>query len=300
MTLGISKSVVIDLPRDIKDVLVADPKIANAVVRTSRRAFIIGSAVGQTNMFFFDAEGKQIAGFDIAVTRDLNGIRPAIHQVLPDADITVEGIGDGVILSGIGVEPGRVAAGLRHRGAFARRRFRHGPHGSKIVNAIIVRGRDQVMLKVDRRRSRARRHQAARHQSVRHVRLWHRRGQLQQHQSVFRHRAVAQQFEHHRRLFKSVTATLQAMEQAGVMRTLAEPNLTAISGESATFVAGGEFPIPNGLSLRHHASRADLSAVDRIQEIRRQPQLHAGRAQRRPHQPQGDDRSVGPVDRKIR
>ena len=48
--------------------------------------------------------------------------------------------------------------------------------------------------------------------------------------------------------FPSVTATLQAMERAGVVRTLAEPNLTAISGETATFVAGGEFPIPNGLS----------------------------------------------------
>jgi pilus assembly protein CpaC len=46
----------------------------------------------------------------------------------------------------------------------------------------------------------------------------------------------------------SVTATLRAMERAGVIRTLAEPNLTAISGETATFIAGGEFPIPNGLS----------------------------------------------------
>ena len=51
-------------------------------------------------MFLFDADGKQIAGFDIAVTRDLNGIRQAIHAVLPDADVMVEGIGDGVILSG--------------------------------------------------------------------------------------------------------------------------------------------------------------------------------------------------------
>src|SRR5689334_19878247 len=72
VALGIGKSVAIDLPSDIKDVLVADPKIANAVVRTSRRVYIIGANVGQTNIFFFDAEGRQIAGFDIAVTRDLN------------------------------------------------------------------------------------------------------------------------------------------------------------------------------------------------------------------------------------
>src|SRR5271155_5090139 len=100
VALGIGKSVVIDFPRDIKDVLVSNPKIANAIVRSSRRAYIIGIAAGQTNVFFFDAEGKQMGGFDIAVTRNLNGIRSAIKQVLPDCDITVEGIGDGVILSG--------------------------------------------------------------------------------------------------------------------------------------------------------------------------------------------------------
>src|SRR3984885_12622550 len=69
--LGMGKSLIIDLPRDIKDVLVADPKIANVVVRSSRRAYIIGSSVGQTNVYFFDAEGKQIAAYDIAVKRDL-------------------------------------------------------------------------------------------------------------------------------------------------------------------------------------------------------------------------------------
>src|SRR5947209_2907472 len=98
--LGIGKSVVIDLPRDVKDVLVADPKIANAVVRSTRRAYIIGATVGQTNIYFFDADGHQIGGFDIAVKRDLNGIRSAIKQALPASDIQVEGVGDGVMLSG--------------------------------------------------------------------------------------------------------------------------------------------------------------------------------------------------------
>src|SRR2546421_1033024 len=73
--LGIGKSVVIDLPRDIKDVLVAEPKFANAVVRSTRRAYLIGVAVGQTNIYFFDAEGRQIAGFDVAVKRHPNGVR---------------------------------------------------------------------------------------------------------------------------------------------------------------------------------------------------------------------------------
>ena len=56
LALGIGKSVVIDLPRDVKDVLVADPKIANAVIRSPQRAYLIGETVGQTNVVFFDAD----------------------------------------------------------------------------------------------------------------------------------------------------------------------------------------------------------------------------------------------------
>ena len=93
LSLGIGKSIVIDLPRDIKDVLVADPKIANAVVRSAQRAYIIGASIGQTNIVFFDSAGQQIAAYDIAVKRDLNGVRAALKQVLPNSDIQIDGLG---------------------------------------------------------------------------------------------------------------------------------------------------------------------------------------------------------------
>ena len=105
LSLGIGKSIVIDLPREIKDVLVADPKIANAVVRSTQRAYIIGAAVGQTNIIFFDAAGQQIAAYDIAVKRDLNGVRAALKQSLPNSDIQIDGVGDGVVLSGSAATP---------------------------------------------------------------------------------------------------------------------------------------------------------------------------------------------------
>ena len=139
--LGVGKSVAIDLPTDIKDVLVADPKIANAVVRTSRRVYIIGAKVGQTNMFFFDAAGKQIAGFDIAVTRDLNGVRAALRQTLPDSDIRIEGVGDGVMLTGT------VASPAKSQQAYDLASRLVGGN-TKVVNNMVVRERDQVMLKV--------------------------------------------------------------------------------------------------------------------------------------------------------
>ena len=141
LSLGIGKSIVIDLPREIKDVLVADPKVANAVVRSTQRAYIIGAAVGQTNIVFFDSTGAQIAAYDIAVKRDLNGVRAALKQSLPNSDILIEGVGDGVVLSGTAASP--IEA---QQAADIAARLVGGT--DKVVNSIAVRGRDQVMLKV--------------------------------------------------------------------------------------------------------------------------------------------------------
>ncbi len=244
VALGVSKSVVIDLPRDIKDVLVADPKIANAVVRSSRRAYIIGIAMGQTNVFFFDAEGRQMAGFDIAVTRNLNGIRAAIRQVIPDADITVEGIGDGIILGGTAANQAEAQQAFD-----IATRLVGSPssdaalQGSKVVNAIVVRGRDQVMLKVT---------VAEMDRTVIKQLGINLNGSLGYGTAVVNFNNTnafpingTPSSNSFAGSFKGVTATLQAMEQAGVVRTLAEPNLTAISGESAHFLAGGMFPYPS-------------------------------------------------------
>ena len=104
--LGVGKSIVIDFPREIKDVLVAEPKIANAVVRTSRRAYIIAVDKGTTNIVFFDGDGNQMAGYDIEVDRPtprrtLQDINDAIARLVPSSHVTVESVGDGIVLSGI-------------------------------------------------------------------------------------------------------------------------------------------------------------------------------------------------------
>ena len=67
MALGVSKSVVVEVSRDIKDIVVADRTIATAVALTQRRVEIIGAGLGQTNVFLFDSNGRQIEGFDVAV-----------------------------------------------------------------------------------------------------------------------------------------------------------------------------------------------------------------------------------------
>jgi pilus assembly protein CpaC len=258
VALGVSKSMIVDFPRDIKDVLIADPKIANAVVRSARRAYIIGIKQGQTNIFFFDAQGKQLAGFDLAVTRNLNGIRTALKQVLPDADITVEGIGDGIILAGTVSSQSEaqqafdIATRLADSGGADSPAGGGGGGGSsggsdKIVNDIIVRGRDQIMLKVTVAE--------VERDVVKQLGI-NLSGSLGYGTNVVNFNNTNPFSAYGQSLtgssitgtLKSITATLQAMEQAGVIHTLAEPSLTAISGETATFMAGGEFPVLNGFS----------------------------------------------------
>ena len=236
--LGIGKSVVIDLPTDVKDVLVADPKVANAVVRSARRAYLIGVAVGQTNVFFFDANGRQIAGYDIAVTRDLNGVRAALKQTMPD--VQIEGVGDGIMLRG------SVGSPAESQQAFDLAARLAGTE-TKVFNGISIRGRDQVMLKVTVAE--------VQRDLIKQLGIdlngsfgWGTSVVNFNNNNPFSAGGGALSDSGVGLTNGGLNATLRAMERAGVIRTLAEPNITAISGETATFVAGGEFPIPAGLS----------------------------------------------------
>ena len=259
LALGVGKSIVIDLPRDIKDVLVADPKIANAVVRSAQRAYIIGAAIGQTNIVFFNSAGQQIAAYDIAVKRDLNGIRAAMKQILPNADIQIEGVNDGVMLSGSVSSP----IDVQLAGDLAARLV---GDTNKVVNSISIRGRDQVMLKVT---------VAEVQRSIIKQLGIDLTANLNYGTAVVNFTnanpftALGRPLVGGNALTSglgsttvggvpvpSVQATIRAMESAGVVRTLAEPNLTAISGKSATFIAGGEFPIPTGVTCQTTAAGA--------------------------------------------
>jgi len=252
LSLGVGKSSIIDLPRDVKDVLVADPKIANAVIRSPQRAYIIGSAVGQTNVVFFDADGQQIAAYDIAIKRDLNGVRAALKQLLPAASIQAEGVGEGVMLTGSVSTPieaqqaGEVVARLVG-GA------------EKVVNSIVVRGHDQVMLKVavaEVQRSIIKQLgidlSANMNYGTAVVNFNNANPFTANGGPLTSNSLVASAVN--KAGLPTVTATLRAMESAGVVRTLAEPNLTAISGEAATFIVGGEFPFPTGVTCQTTAA----------------------------------------------
>ena len=255
-------------------------------------------AVGQTNVVFFDADGQQIAAYDIAVKRDLNGVRAALRQTLPSAGIQIEGVGDGVILTGSVSSP----VEAQQAGDLAARLV---GGADKVVNSIAVRGRDQVMLKVtvaEVRRDIIKQMgidlSASMNSGTSVVNFNNANPFTANGGPLVAGNALT---AGHTRLCPIGQATLRAMESAGVVRTLAEPNLTAISGESATFIAGGEFPFPTGVTCQTSAGgrgRA-MRAIDRFQEVRHLAQFHAGGADRRPDQPAGDDRSIRSLQRQF-
>ena len=101
MRLALDKSIVIRLPAAAKDVLIGNPSIVDAVVRTHSTAYLFARAPGQTNIFFFDANGKQILDLDLEVTRDPSGLQRLLERSLPDTQITVDTMGQTVVLGGI-------------------------------------------------------------------------------------------------------------------------------------------------------------------------------------------------------
>ena len=245
LAIGIGKSAVIDLPTDAKDVLVANPAIANAVVRTSRRAYLIGVAAGQTSVIFFDGESRQIATYDIEVGRDGAGVRDALRKMMPGANFNVDPVGDSVVITG-------TVANAADASKIAEAAARLVGDDKKVVNGLTIRGKEQVLLKVtvaEVQRS-----------IIKQLGIDLSGSSLHIGTSVINFNtlnafsatnatppnAISANFPFNGG--GSITATLRALEQNGVMRTLAEPNLTAISGESAKFLAGGEFPIPGGQS----------------------------------------------------
>ena len=248
LDLTIGRSLIIDLPRDAKEVFVANPKVANAVVRSTRKVFIIGMENGATSIFIMDGEGRQITALDVTVARDLNVLRQTLNQSIAGARFDVRAAGDSILLTGTVNSAAESAQAMDIANAFVG--LGAGGAGGAVrgtvVNNLTIRGKDQVMLRVTVVEvSRT----VIKQFGINLSGSW----------SGLDFRNVAPlalnggQFPNGNLLEgkitgsggASLTATLRAFEQAGVSRILAEPTLTAISGEAAKFTAGGELPVPS-------------------------------------------------------
>jgi pilus assembly protein CpaC len=251
--LQLGKSILVDLPRDAKEVFVANPGIANALVRSSRKIYVIAVATGSTTIFVNDSEGKQIAVLDMTVAKELgkelNVLRDLMRTTFPTAQIDVRSVGNSFVLSGFVDSPleaqravdiaTTMTAGLKSSDGNA---GAGGQSSTSVVNALQVRGRDQVMIKVT----------IAEVQKTILKRLGlDVSGTWKVGSSSFglnsgvegANPLTVKNLDFSRTGSSAGTATIRALEQQGAFHTLAEPTLTAISGESAKFLAGGEVPI---------------------------------------------------------
>jgi pilus assembly protein CpaC len=238
LRLALDKSIVIRLPAAAKDILVGNPAIVDAVVRTHSTAYLFARAPGQTNIFFFDANGKQILDLDLEVTRDPSGLQRLLERSLPDTQITVDTMGETVILGGI-------AANAEEAGKAMELAAQVTGDPKKVVSTVAITGKEQVMLKVrivEMQRSLMKQLRINTAASIDTGSLTTQVLNV----NPFASALATQSFARldYAKGSDEISASIQALESEGLLRTLAEPTLTAISGESANFLAGGEFPIP--------------------------------------------------------
>ncbi len=253
------KAAIVELPKDARDILVSDPKVADARVRTPRQIYVIGTAIGATNMIFFDEHGGQILNLELLVQLDAKGAAEALKRHFPDSNLRVEALNNNLAISG---RVPNVAASERALAIVLR--FVDKPEN--VVNLLAIEGDDQVLLKV--RVSEMQRNVI----KQLGVDLF---GTLNRGGGSLIRAGTSNQFNVAGRLLGGLTAggnktvpgpgidpltpfggvsiatnsisgVLQALERNGLARVLAEPSLTAVSGESAKFLAGGEFPVPVG------------------------------------------------------
>jgi len=251
LALPLNKAAVIELPEDARDVLVSNPEIVDAVIRTPRRVYVLGMEVGQANVFFFKADGRQLLNLEITVAEDTRGLEKTLARLLPQTRILVEAIRESIILSGTAPDASQAAQAVKIAQTVVE-------DPENVISMLSITGKDQVMLKVrvvEMQRTLTK--QLGMDLAV--------TGRLNEVAFALVNPA---QFSLAGRFLAGSTPTLglgytnpatqlttgissvasgiRALERVGLIRTLAEPNLTAITGEPANFLAGGEFPVPTG------------------------------------------------------
>lgn len=295
VTLPLGKSAVVDLPVDARDVVISNPEVADAVMRTSRRAFVLGVKNGETNIFFLDAAGRQILTLEVRVSRDTGELDSLIQRFAPNARVTTEAVGESIILTGNVPTAADADRILRVAQQYA-------GDPDKVVNMMSVLAGDQVYLRVriiEMQRTVIKqlginltssnilnqllpddwglRFATANGFAVngnflggssvdatwatnfirpQGVTFQSGNASLGDPSQLAGAAGFSQTIDPTTGIVTTTygpgelvtgertDASIQALERVGLARTLAEPVLTATSGESASFLAGGEFPVP--------------------------------------------------------
>lgn len=261
LRVGIGRSVVVEIADAVADVLVSDPTVADGVVRSRNRVFIVGKRFGQGNIVLFGSSGQELAAFSVRVEPDTSDLNSILRRLLPNADIRAETINGNYILTGTAPSTGDAQRAMDIANRFARQATQSGQgaaaqSGTKsgdmgedlaVLNMITVAGKDQIQLKVtvaEVERSIIKQLGVSMSGTIgagNFTPSFNSPAQFPVNTGSVVQAATGLGFLAGG---TNINAQIRALQRDGVIRTLAEPTLTAISGENASFLAGGEFPIP--------------------------------------------------------
>ena len=239
-------SMAIDLPSDARDVIVPNPMVAEAMLHSPRRITIIGLQPGETDAVVLDSAGRTILSLRIRVDAGVSALQDTLSRVMPGSQVRAEAVNDSIILTGPVSSPGEA-----DRAAQVARAFVSAPE--KVINMMTIAGSDQVMVRarvIEVQRTAVKQLGLDVNGIVSSVGdgLTFAQGATfgvsgsQLGGGVLNYLDQAGDGSR-------LSTNIRAFERAGLVRILAEPNVTAVNGENAEFLAGGEFPVPNGRSV---------------------------------------------------
>ena len=234
IVIEVKKGEIVNLPEPAAHLFIADPEIADIDVRSSNYVYVFGKSVGETTLHALDANGAQIARIDIKVVYNTAGVDKILSEVLPGAAVKLSSLDNGVVIQGNVNTPEDAQKVMSIASSIV-------GDGANIVNAMKVRGSDQVMVRVKIA-------EVARSELKNfgiNLSSLMTKGTLQ---FGFLSGDITPDGNNARLNMQpgrfNITGVIDALENEGLVKTLAEPNLTARSGDSASFIAGGEYPIP--------------------------------------------------------
>ena len=252
LDVPMNRAVVVESDTPFAELSIANPAIADISTLSDRSIYVLGKAPGRTTLTLLSGDGQLIANVDVRVTPDVAEFKERLGQILPDEAIEVRTANDGIVLSGVVSS----AAALDRALDLAQR---YAPE--RVSNLMSVGGTHQVMLQIRfAEMQRSVRKTLSANLAVRGSFSGNDVGTVGGTGALTSPGAIGGIFEGNGAAsgnpaegaltlgFSSgaleFAVLLEALESKGVVRTLAEPNLTALSGQEARFLAGGEFPIP--------------------------------------------------------
>ncbi|HEV2365707.1 MAG TPA: type II and III secretion system protein family protein [Caulobacteraceae bacterium] len=242
VVVGVGKSQVIELPTTYKDVMIADPKTADILPLNAHSIYVVGKAIGSTALAIYGPGKRLIATVNVVVSADLEGFKARLHEILPDEkDIAVSPANDAIVLSGTATSPAALQQAVTLAESFT----------PKVVNLLSVEGTQQVMLSVrfvEMERTTAKELGVNINSTFTNSNgtsaFAINTSDTLSNMTAFSQPVGTVAATWHLGAGKDLSFAIDALEDKGLIKTLAEPNLVAMSGDTASFLAGGEFPVP--------------------------------------------------------